>query len=220
MCRFFTKANFLKYSSKTRILRHTFASHSHRNYTNHHGTKRLKNYWSYIGLFTAGAFGYGFYKFSANFNFIQDTIPCVNARTIENDNLPPSRRFNFIADAVEAVEPAVVYIEVTDARVAGIWGHHSGPTSSGSGFFVTEEGLVLTNAHVVANAIDVTVKLRDGRQYKGVVVDIDPIKDLAAIKLNASEVYIETYVYTWANLGLFFFLGLLKFILFMDESCS
>ncbi|KAK3743700.1 hypothetical protein QZH41_002843 [Actinostola sp. cb2023] len=116
--------------------------------------------------------------------------PRVNAISLLEDNsssLPPSKRFNFIADAVETVQAAVVYIEVTDGRVAGMFGYHAGPTSSGSGFFVTEEGMVLTNAHVVANAIDVSVKLRDGRQFKGVVVDIDPVKDLAAIKLNASQ---------------------------------
>lgn len=124
-------------------------------------------------------------------NLIASTTPCVNARALPDDDsssLPPSKRFNFIADAVETVSPAVVYIEVTDSRIAGFFGHPAGPSSSGSGFFVSEEGMVLTNAHVVANAMDVTVKMTDGRQFKGVVVDIDPVKDLAAIKLNVSQV--------------------------------
>lgn len=191
--RMFIQCNFLKRRTRTAILQRSFTSHGFRNSTFIHEAKKFKNYWPYVGLMVGGTLGYGVYKFTPNIlSTINTTIsaiaPRVNARTTPDDNLPPSRRFNFIADAVETVEGAVVYIEVTDGRVTGFWGHHAGPTSSGSGFFVSEDGLVLTNAHVVANAINVTVKLGDGRQYKGVVVDIDPIKDLAAIRLHASQV--------------------------------
>lgn len=58
-----------------------------------------------------------------------------------------------------------------------------GPTSSGSGFFVTNDGMILTNAHVVADAMKVEVKMPDGNKYEGVVVDIDPVTDLAAVQL-------------------------------------
>lgn len=60
---------------------------------------------------------------------------------------------------------------------------HTGPTSSGSGFVVTSDGMILTNAHVVADAVKVEVKLPNGNKYKGVVVDIDPLTDLAAVQL-------------------------------------
>ena len=58
-----------------------------------------------------------------------------------------------------------------------------GPTSSGSGFFVTNDGMILTNAHVVADAVKVEVKMPNGNKYEGVVVDIDPVTDLAAVQL-------------------------------------
>jgi len=153
----------------------------------------VKNYWHYYlgSLVTSGVLGYSLYRnrpVDPLDSIIPSITPQVNAKTI-SDSIPPSKKFNFIANAVEAAEPAVVYIEVTDGRLSGFWGHHhTGPTSSGSGFFVNEDGLVLTNAHVVANAIDVTVKLKDGRQFKGVVVDIDQVKDLAAIRLNSPQV--------------------------------
>ena len=107
-----------------------------------------------------------------------------------NSGSPPrSATFNFIADAVEKAAPAVVYIEITGRRHAGFgFMSHVGPTSSGSGFIVTEDGMVLTNAHVVENAVHVNVKLRDGRSFSGTVVDIDLENDLAAVKLVSRKV--------------------------------
>ena len=110
-------------------------------------------------------------------------VPCVNASGInDKENIKQSSRLNFIADAVEKAAPAVVNIEVTSTRHMGFF-KHTGPTSSGSGFVVTKEGMVLTNAHVVADAMKVDVKLPNGEKYEGMVVDIDQVKDLAAIQL-------------------------------------
>ena len=55
--------------------------------------------------------------------------------------------------------------------------------SNGSGFIVRSDGLVLTNAHVVANKAEVNVKLPDGRTLKGVVQAVDQISDLATIRM-------------------------------------
>ena len=57
--------------------------------------------------------------------------------------------------------------------------------SNGSGFIVREDGLVLTNAHVVANKRQVSVKLHDGRTFEGMVQAVDPVSDLATIKISA-----------------------------------
>ena len=59
--------------------------------------------------------------------------------------------------------------------------------SSGSGFIVTEDGMILTNAHVVADASSVEIKMQNGNTYEGTVVDIDPVTDLAAIQLISKE---------------------------------
>ena len=51
--------------------------------------------------------------------------------------------------------------------------------SNGSGFIVREDGLILTNAHVVANKQTVKVHLNNGKTYEGWVQAVDPVSDLA-----------------------------------------
>ena len=60
--------------------------------------------------------------------------------------------------------------------------------SLGSGVIVdAERGLVLTNNHVIANAVEITVTLRDGRQLQAEVVGTDPATDVAVIKMPAES---------------------------------
>jgi serine protease Do len=58
---------------------------------------------------------------------------------------------------------------------------------SGSGFVVTPDGYILTNAHVVADADQVTVKMNDRREYNAKVVGIDQATDVAVIKIDAKN---------------------------------
>ncbi|HEU0203572.1 MAG TPA: trypsin-like peptidase domain-containing protein, partial [Burkholderiaceae bacterium] len=55
----------------------------------------------------------------------------------------------------------------------------------GSGFIVGADGLILTNAHVVRDASEVTVKLHDRREYRAKVVGVDPTTDVAVLKIGA-----------------------------------
>ena len=66
--------------------------------------------------------------------------------------------------------------------------HGGAPTRGmGSGFIVSEEGLILTNAHVVDGADEVTVKLTDKREFKAKVVGLDKLTDVAVLRINASN---------------------------------
>ncbi|MGD0504535.1 MAG: Do family serine endopeptidase [Steroidobacteraceae bacterium] len=56
----------------------------------------------------------------------------------------------------------------------------------GSGFIVTPDGYVLTNAHVVADASEVTVKLTDRREFRAKVIGADKRSDVALIKIPAT----------------------------------
>ena len=56
----------------------------------------------------------------------------------------------------------------------------------GSGFIITSDGIILTNAHVVADADEVTVKLTDRREFKAKVLGVDRQTDVATIKIEAS----------------------------------
>jgi len=57
----------------------------------------------------------------------------------------------------------------------------------GSGFIVSSDGLLLTNAHVVDGAADVTVKLTDRREFKAKVLGVDPLTDVAVLKIDAKD---------------------------------
>ena len=96
-----------------------------------------------------------------------------------------SSRFNFIAEAADIAVPAVVYVEVY-AR------HPWSPVqfvqvASGSGFIVSEDGTILTNAHVVANARQVKIKLSNGNSYTATVCEVDQVADLAVLKIKPNE---------------------------------
>ena len=56
----------------------------------------------------------------------------------------------------------------------------------GSGFIVDSSGLIITNAHVVEKSDKVTVGLQDGRRALGTVVGLDPLTDLAVVRLSGS----------------------------------
>ncbi|HKC42562.1 MAG TPA: DegQ family serine endoprotease [Burkholderiales bacterium] len=57
----------------------------------------------------------------------------------------------------------------------------------GSGFIITPDGYILTNAHVVANASEVTVKLTDKREFRAKVVGADLRTDVAVVKIDAAS---------------------------------
>lgn len=108
-------------------------------------------------------------------------MPTVEAENSSKLNL--RQRFNFVADVVEDVASAVVYIEVKSMRFFNIM------PPNGSGFIVRKDGLILTNAHVVMNRTNsvVQIKLQDGRTFSGIVEDIDLKSDLATIRINAQN---------------------------------
>jgi len=71
-------------------------------------------------------------------------------------------------------------------------GGRQGPQSTpfkglGSGFIISSDGLILTNAHVVREAKDVTVKLSDRREYTAKVLGIDTTTDIAVLRIPAKD---------------------------------
>ena len=59
--------------------------------------------------------------------------------------------------------------------------------ASGSGFIVKSDGVVLTKAHVVSNADEVTAKLTDKCEFKAKVVGLDKASDVAILKIDAKN---------------------------------
>jgi len=55
----------------------------------------------------------------------------------------------------------------------------------GSGFIISADGLILTNAHVVREAREVTVRLQDRREFRARVLGVDPATDVAVLRIDA-----------------------------------
>ncbi|KAG7275436.1 hypothetical protein CRUP_033169, partial [Coryphaenoides rupestris] len=96
----------------------------------------------------------------------------------------PRHKYNFIADVVEKSTPAVVFIEIIGRHP---FTGREIPVSTGSGFIISSEGLIVTNAHVVANKRGVRVKLTNGDTYNATVEDVDQVADIATIKITAKH---------------------------------
>lgn len=132
--------------------------------------------------------------------------PAIVAQTpsrssaILNSNDP-----NFVVRAVDQVGPAVVRIDSSRTvrnRVPAIFRDpffrqffgdvpNQPPTrverGQGSGFVIRQDGLILTNAHVVAGADTVTVKMKDGREMQGKVLGADSLTDVAVVKVQGAN---------------------------------
>ena len=112
------------------------------------------------------------------------------------------------ADLIEAVSPAVVSIEVTgevEVRLPtmnippqfreffGPFGGQEGEPrtrerrAEGSGFFISADGLVVTNNHVIADADEISVVTSSGDRLPATVIGTDPATDLAVLRVDAAE---------------------------------
>ncbi|MDZ7716702.1 MAG: trypsin-like peptidase domain-containing protein [Balneolaceae bacterium] len=125
----------------------------------------------------------------------QPTQNGTPANTIEDT------RSNAITNAVDKVSPAVVSITVTELvqgrpRIAYNQffepflapGREREYSSIGSGFIISEDGLIVTNEHVAnKNATKVMVSLPDGNQYEAEILGTDELADLALLKLSADR---------------------------------
>ncbi|MET4682440.1 Do family serine endopeptidase [Brevundimonas faecalis] len=122
---------------------------------------------------------------------------------------PPQGAPLSFADIFQQVAPAVVQIDVTTRvkRPRGViqipgfgavpvpgapGGSGEGEDDSttaqgaGSGFFISADGYIVTNNHVVENAEEITVRLNDERELKARLIGRDPLTDLAVIKVEGS----------------------------------
>jgi len=164
-----------------------------------------------ILLLIGGGIGVGVSRYWPTTAPASPTIPVVlqslpttlpierEVRVIERNNP------NFIAEAVERVGPAVVRIDATrqvasdlpealnDPLLRRFFGNMLPPPGdrvergTGSGFILSADGRLITNAHVVDGAKTVRVSLKDGRQFEGRVIGSDPVTDIAVIRIDARE---------------------------------
>jgi S1-C subfamily serine protease len=87
-------------------------------------------------------------------------------------------------EVFESWKGSVVFI-ATSNRVVDFWTRDvmSVPSGTGSGFVWDDQGHVITNLHVIADAAAATVKLADGRDYPATLVGVSPAHDIAVLKI-------------------------------------
>jgi serine protease Do len=90
-----------------------------------------------------------------------------------------------IADLFERVSPSVVSISAVEVDRLEI--EDSIKTAVGSGFIISDDGLMLTNSHVVYDSQTITATLDDGRRVEAQLVGADPIYDLAVLRIRVSR---------------------------------
>jgi S1-C subfamily serine protease len=121
------------------------------------------------------------------------------APSLTNEYNQSSR--SFVAQAVEQVGAAVVRIDATRQLSPQMSPEFESPLfddffeenmpppeveqGTGSGFIISEDGLIITNAHVVEGANRVSVSLKDGQTLKGEVLGLDGVTDIAVVKISA-----------------------------------
>lgn len=91
-----------------------------------------------------------------------------------------------VVGAVEKVIPSVVNISEVKLMKDAYLKVHPIP-GVGSGFIITEDGYILTNAHVVLGSSEIKVAMEDGKIFQGEVQGLDSILDIAVLKIKASN---------------------------------
>lgn len=89
-----------------------------------------------------------------------------------------------VTDAVKKVSPAVVTIVGTVPGQSSFFGMSGDQTVSGSGFFISDQGYILTNNHVVEGTNSVKVVLSDGTEEQAKIVGTDRYSDIAILKVD------------------------------------
>ncbi|WP_322034039.1 trypsin-like peptidase domain-containing protein [Paraburkholderia sp. J76] len=106
----------------------------------------------------------------------------VIARSADDPSAPPEQ------EAIDADDPFFAFFKRAPKPASEA--DASGPRvmmGAGSGFIVSPDGVVLTTAHIVDNAEQVTVRLTDKREFKAEVVAVDPQSDVAVLQIDGHD---------------------------------
>ncbi len=119
------------------------------------------------------------------------TQPRVAPTAQTNDSQPVTAEGLSVVEAAKKVSPTVVSL-TTETTVQTFLGP-SDQKSGGTGFIITNDGLIATNKHVVEKATkNLVVVTNDGKSYPAEVKALDPTLDFALIKIDAKNLPVAT----------------------------
>lgn len=117
---------------------------------------------------------------------LQQALPAENTSPGQTLVLNTTDVETSITESVQKVGPAVVTVVGTIPGQLTIFGSTGDQTVSGTGFFITEDGYILTNHHVVEGTREVNIILSDGTQQTAAFIGSDPYSDIAVLKTDGN----------------------------------
>lgn len=139
------------------------------------------------GAIAGGAVVYRAFQQSASLpQPVQEILPASNTTPGQTLTLNTTDIQTAITQSVEKVGPAVVTVVGTVPGQMTIFGTTGEQTVSGTGFFITDSGYIITNNHVVEGTQQVNIVLSDGTQQKATIVGTDLYSDIAVLKTDGN----------------------------------
>ena len=123
----------------------------------------------------------GFQKLSQRFNPFASALNVNSPPPISDPSMASDEENNI--EVYKAVSPGVVYIQSTTTVTDFLGMYSQAREGAGSGSVIDDQGNILTNYHVIADAEKLTVSFGGGKTYAARVVGRDPDTDLAVIRL-------------------------------------
>ncbi len=157
-----------------------------------------------IGIIAGASFLAGALFFALSFGFLQKTVdnqPVLRQAVARAESLPSPLTGNNFVTIVKKVKPAVVKViseSIVQRRSAfgddffdqffNIPRRQEKRSGEGSGFFISADGYILTNNHVVKDAVRVKIFNVDKEEFTAKIIGTDPKTDLALLKINVKNV--------------------------------
>jgi 2-alkenal reductase len=115
---------------------------------------------------------------------IQEILPANHTNPSQTLVLNNTDVETAITQSVQKVSPTVVTVVGTIPGQMTFFGPTGDQTVSGSGFFITDQGYIVTNNHVVEGTKEVNIILSDGSEQKAEIVGTDQYSDIAVLKTD------------------------------------
>ena len=162
-----------------------------------------------IGLIGGLASSYIFYL-KLKQEIVEAGVPIIQSeKVIEKEYVPQTSQEQKVIDVVKGNSSSVVSVVITkevpvySTQYVSPFGDNfflipqqkqtgteKQQIGAGTGFIVSEDGLVLTNKHVVADdTAEYTIVMSDGKEYSVKVLAKDPVQDLAIAKIQSSDIF-------------------------------
>ncbi len=123
---------------------------------------------------------------------VQQVLPATDTNTAQSFTLNTTDIQTTITQSVQKVGPAVVTVVGTIPGQNTFFGQSADQTVSGSGFFISDQGYVVTNNHVVEGTSGLTVILSNGTEEKATIVGTDQYNDIAVLKVAGTVPAVAT----------------------------